>query len=114
MALVSVEALLGKVGDAVMEAKTREELLKILLSMAIEMQHQWPRDLSEDAISDPVMFDGRVFTMRQLDCQSEFVFCVNPHLCFGCHATHLYVDDKHVSVSLGDDMLERLLWEVIP
>ena len=114
MALVSVGAMLGKVGDAMKHVETREELLKTLSSMATEMQLQWPRDLSEDTISDPVMFDGRVFTMRQLDCQSEFVFCVNPHLCFGCQATHLYVDDRHVSVALGDDMLERLLWDVIP
>ena len=126
MALVSVEALLGKVGDAMSKvtviftdgmrrAKTREELHNKLFSMGDEMQY-WRRQYWSTCAetSDAVMFDGKVFTVRLLDCDSEFLFCDNPHLCFACHATHLYVDDKHISVYFDEDMLKRLIWEVTP
>lgn len=124
MALVSVSALLGKVGDAVSKVtviftdgmrrvKTREELHEILFSMGDEMQY-WRRQywVNRSETSDAVMFDGKVFTVRLLDCRSKFLSCDNSISCFACHATHLYVDDKHIGAYFDEDMLKRLLQEV--
>ena len=118
--------MLGKVGDAMSKvtviftdstrrAKTREELHEKLFSMGDEMQY-WRRQywVNRDEISDAVMFNGKAFTVRLLNCRSKFLSCDNSISCFACYATHLYVDDTHVSVYSDEDMLKRLLWEVTP
>ena len=115
MALVSVGAMLGKVGDAMKHVETREELIEELYHIGKKMQNElnhWGTD-NED-ISDPVMFDGKAYTVRLPDCDSEYVYCDYPHLCFECTSTHLFIDGKRVAKYVGKDELQRLLQKVIP
>lgn len=124
MALVSVTALLGKVGDAVNKikviftdgikrVKTREELCERLFGMSDEMQY-WREEYSSkhEEVSWPLKFDDKVFTVRLLACSSELMFCDGQ--CFGCRAAHLYVDGKKVGFYFDEEMLMRLLREVAP
>ena len=115
MALVSVEALLVQVGDAMKHVETREELMEELYligkTMQEEMNH-WGTD--DEDISDPVMFDGKAYTVRLPDCDSEYVYCDHPHLCFECTSTHLFISNRRIAKYVGKDELQRLLQKVIP